>query len=61
MKKLFTLFALSFSVMIIHAQGKNIGKNPTKNDPQAKKILDAVSSHFKTYKSPEASFTYQVE
>ena len=26
-----------------------------------KKILDAVSSHFKTYKSPEASFTYQVE
>lgn len=35
--------------------------NPTKNDPDAKKILDAVSAKFKTFASPQASFTYQVE
>lgn len=36
-------------------------KNPTTNDPEAKKILDAVSAKFKTYKAPQASFTYRVE
>lgn len=36
-------------------------KNPTKSDPDAKKILDAVSAKFKTYASPQAAFTYQVE
>ena len=36
-------------------------KNPTQNDPEAKKLLDAVSAHFKTYASPQATFTYQVE
>ena len=35
--------------------------NPTKNDPEAKKILDAVSAKFKTYTSVQASFTYKVE
>lgn len=38
-----------------------VGKNPTQNDPAAKKVLDAVSSRFRTYKSPQASFTYKVE
>lgn len=32
-----------------------------KSDPEAKKILDGVSSKFKTYKSPQSSFTYKVE
>ena len=36
-------------------------KNPTTNDAAAKKILDAVSAKFKTYKSPQASFAYKVE
>src|SRR5437763_5658892 len=58
MKKASTLLALVFTVGMVHAQ---IGKNPTKNDPEAKKMLDAVSAKFKTYKSPQASFTYQVE
>lgn len=56
MKKLFTLLMLA-SVVAVNAQDKN----PTTNDAAAKKILDAVSSKFKTYKSPQASFTYKVE
>ncbi len=35
--------------------------NPTKNDPEAKKILDAVSAKFKTFTSVQAVFTYKVE
>jgi chaperone LolA len=56
MKKLFTLLMLS-SVVAVHAQDKN----PTTSDPAAKKILDAVSAKFKTYKAPQAVFTYKVE
>lgn len=56
MKKLFTLLMLA-SVVSVNAQEKN----PTSNDPAAKKILDAVSTKFKTYKSPQATFTYKVE
>ena len=33
----------------------------TGNDPEAKKILDAVSTKFKSYKAVQASFTYMVE
>ena len=33
----------------------------TNNDPDAKKILDAVSAKFKSYKAVQASFTYSVE
>jgi outer membrane lipoprotein-sorting protein len=32
-----------------------------RNDPEAKKILDAVSAKFKSYTSVQASFTYKVE
>jgi outer membrane lipoprotein carrier protein len=32
-----------------------------KNDPEAKKVLDAVSSKFKTFSSVQAGFTYKVE
>jgi outer membrane lipoprotein carrier protein len=31
------------------------------NDPDAKKILDAVSTKFKSYKSVQANFTYKIE
>ena len=57
MKKLFTLLTLASVVFTAAAQDKN----PTQNDPEAKKILDAVSTKFKTYKAPQASFTYKVE
>ena len=33
----------------------------TRNDPDAKKILDAVSAKFRSYKAVQASFTYKVE
>ncbi|MFL5738861.1 MAG: LolA family protein [Flavisolibacter sp.] len=58
MKKILVLSGLAFCVMAAQAQSD---KNPTTNDPAAKKILDAVSTKFRTYKSPQASFTYQVE
>lgn len=32
-----------------------------KNDPEAKKVLDAVSSKFKTFTSVQAGFAYKVE
>ncbi|HEU4901847.1 MAG TPA: outer membrane lipoprotein carrier protein LolA [Flavisolibacter sp.] len=53
MKKLVTLLTLSSFTLFAAAQ--------TKSDPDAKKILDAVSAKFKTFASPQASFTYQVE
>jgi chaperone LolA len=58
MKKVFTIVSLAFTVLMAQAQ---TAKNPTKNDPDAKQILDAVSAKFKTFKSPQASFTYKVE
>jgi len=58
MKKLFTLLSLLAITGIGQAQTL---KNPTQNDPNAKKILDAVSAKFKTFKSPQAAFTYKVE
>ncbi len=53
MKQFFTLLAAMCVMFAVQAQ--------TKNDPEAKKILDAVSAKFKTYKAPQASFTYNVE
>ena len=58
MKKIFTLFTLVSFTLLATAQ---TGKNPTKSDPEAKKILDAVSAKFKTFAVPQATFTYQVE
>jgi outer membrane lipoprotein carrier protein len=58
MKQLFTLLSLVSLTLGVQAQ---VGKNPTKNDPDAKKILDAVSSNFKSLNAPQATFTYNVE
>ena len=58
MNKILTVLLLLASGILVNAQ---TDKNPTSNDPAAKKILDAVSAKFKTYKSPQASFTYKVE
>jgi len=40
-----------------HAQPKGMGKN----DPEAKKILDGVSSKFKTFKNVKAGFVLKIE
>jgi|ERR1700694_3460642 len=58
MKKFFALTIFALTVSVLHAQSD---KNPTTSDPAAKKILDAVSAKFRTYKAPQASFTYKVE
>jgi outer membrane lipoprotein carrier protein len=58
MKQLFTL--LSFISLTFIGQAQT-GKNPTQNDPDAKKILDKVSSGFKALNAPQATFTYNVE
>ena len=55
MKKIYLLLALSTTLFSAIAQ------TSTKNDPDAKKILDKVSAKFKTFKSPQAAFTYQIE
>jgi outer membrane lipoprotein-sorting protein len=41
--------------------GHSFAQKDAGNDPDAKKILDAVSAKFKSYKSVQASFTYKVE
>lgn len=53
MKKILTITLALLSIVFVNAQGQN--------DPDAKKVLDAVSARFKTYKAPQASFTYKVE
>ncbi len=58
MKKIITgLFVWAMSIMIVSAQSNGLGKS----DPQAKKILDAVSAKFKTYKSVQAKFSLKIE
>lgn len=55
------------SIFIILLSGITItsfaqtSKNPTTSDPEAKKVLDAVSIKFKTFSTVKAGFTYKVE
>ncbi len=58
MKRFYLFLLASVTIVGAHAQ---VGKNPTQNDPDAKKLLDAVSAKFRTYKAPQAAFTYQIE
>ncbi len=60
MKNFFTLLFLVSTGFVANAQ-TTASNNPVKNDPDAKKILDAVSAKFRTYKSPQATFTYKIE
>jgi outer membrane lipoprotein carrier protein len=53
MKKIYMLIALITTGLMMMAQANN--------DPDAKKILDAVSTKFKSFKSVKAGFTYKVE
>src|SRR5215212_8980073 len=52
MKNISLLLGLAISVLTCFAQG---------NDPAAKKVLDAVSKKFKSYKAVQSNFTLQVE
>ena len=53
MKKSLIAFAFLFALLPAFGQ--------TKTDPNAKKVLDAVSAKFKTFKTVQAGFTYKVE
>lgn len=58
MKNIITGTASLFFLMAsLNAQPKGMGKN----DPEAKKILDAVSTKFKTFKSVQSSFSLKIE
>jgi chaperone LolA len=56
MKKLNTLL-----IFILVGIGQLLAQSPVKNDPDAKKILDEVSTKFKSFKTVKAAFTYKVE
>ena len=55
MKKLYLLTSILFLGMVTHSQ------TAVKSDPEAKKVLDAVSQKFKSFKSALAKFVYKVE
>lgn len=50
---IFSFFILYFSFFICSAQ--------TKNDPEAKKLLDAVSKNFKSFKTVQANYILKVQ
>lgn len=56
-KFLYSMLAISVLTMAAQAQVKPLAKN----DPVAKKTLDAVSAKFKTFTTVQATFTYKVE
>ena len=56
MKRFLSLFIIISSVTTVFAQAKT-----PSNDPEAKKVLDAVSTKFKTFKTLKSTFTYKVE
>lgn len=59
MKQLISTFLLIASILpVTFAQST---KGPAKNDPEAKQVLDAVSTKFKTYRSVKANFSLKVE
>ncbi len=55
MKRFYTLLILLSGIVTLK------GFSQATNDPAAKKVLDGVSSKFKTFKTVKATFTYKVE
>jgi outer membrane lipoprotein carrier protein len=51
------IVSLLFCIASVNAQPKGMGNN----DPEAKKVLDAVSARFKTFKSVQSSFSLKIE
>lgn len=53
-----------FAALLVFLQFGSLfaqAKTASRNDPEAKKILDAVSAKFKSFVSVQAAFTYKVE
>lgn len=53
-------FILIFGVFASNLSAQ-VNKSTGKSDPEAKKVLDAVSAKFKTFKSVKAAFTLKIE
>ncbi len=59
MKKIYSSLVLIFALIFsVQAQ---VPKGMGSSDPQAKKVLDAVSAKFKNYKSVQAKFLLKIE
>ena len=57
MKWFFSCLLLSICCLPAQAQNNSLGKN----DPDAKKVLDALSARLKSFKTVQANFTLKVE
>ncbi|MEO6734475.1 MAG: outer membrane lipoprotein carrier protein LolA [Ferruginibacter sp.] len=58
MKNIFTSIVLLIACIVsVNAQPKGMGKS----DPEAKKVLDAVSAKFKTFKSVQSAFSLKIQ
>ena len=55
MKRFYTILILLIALIATRTEAQ------ATNDPDAKKILDGVSTKFKTFKTVKATFTYKVE
>lgn len=60
-KKIGEMKKLHFLLLISMLAGNLLAQKEGSNDPDAKTILDAVSTKFKSYKSVQATFTYKIE
>lgn len=56
-KRLLTFFLLGGWFLTVQAQNNSLGKN----DPDAKKVLDALSAKLKSFKAVQANFSLKVE
>ena len=56
-----TLFLFLSAILCTLSAAAQAPKGMGKSDPEAKKILDAVSAKFKTYKTVKANFTLKIE
>jgi len=59
MIKYLTIVLLAFSVLQVNAQTSSKGLGT--NDPEAKQILDAVSTKFKSFKTVKGNFSLEVK
>lgn len=59
MKSILSLFTFLFLLFL--STNAQPPKGMGSSDPQAKKILDAVSTRFKSYKSVKAGFSLKIE
>ena len=57
MKKVLFFLTLLVATANVFAQTKS----PVNNDPEAKKVLDAVSAKFKTFKTVKGNFSLEVK